>query len=162
MGQNGKYRFDSGRARCTRLKDQARFDFDNDTIDEFLTGDDAATRYERQILPVRYGATHLADHLSDSTIAAAILRSGDLDDPTDAALTGDLFEGTLFDGVVGPLDSKPVDDSIVTPIKPITTIKDRNKLQPAAEVFSWSGVLQGFVMGATVCSGALLVLRWLM
>jgi len=156
---DGKYRYDSGRARTARFRDRARSSFDDDMINLFLDelGDEWCDQRSR--VPVRFGSRRLVDHLSDSTLAAAILRSGDLDETDHSPpLTLDCdFPETLFD-LGGPVADARARDEVAPPSQPDAV---HAAVTGTGRSFRAWGVVQGFLIGA-VATAALLMLAGLL
>ena len=162
MARSKRYRLDSGRARATRERDRAQLEFDDLLIDQFLTDDDDADLHQRRTVPVRFGAGRLADFLDDSTIAAAIIRSGDLDDEpaeyvaddTDYDSLFDVDEGYLFNDndpafSPGKADDETMRESTAPRPEPVILRPPRNRpiAIEAPATFSVWGVAQGFLLG---------------
>jgi hypothetical protein len=162
----GKYRYDSGRSRSARFKHRSQANFDDTSIRGFVENDDEEFLHEMRTLPVRYGSRRLADHLSDSTLAAAILASGDLgeraeDDRIDLEMS---FPETLFDI---PTDESSEPERVAASpwpgegereSSPAATLRSAFHLRRTAGAhFSLSGLLQGFLIGAGA-TAALLIL----
>lgn len=148
---NGKHRYDSGRARMARFRDREQSSFDEDLILSFLDELHDEWSDQRSRLPVRFGAKRLADHLSDSTLAAAILHSGDLDEPVDddQSLAVDChFPQTLFDM---DMTESPIDETKQTPETPTAVPQNSD------QSFSVWGVAQGFMIGAAATVVLLLI-----
>jgi hypothetical protein len=155
MSGDGKHRFDSGRARQARQRDRADGDFNDQLIRAFFGIDDDAWLLNRRNIPVRYGSRRLADHLSDSTIAAAILDSGDLDDvldQDDSLKLDQPFPQTLFDCLEPP---QPQRLASPEPDLPAAAAA------PPDEQFSVFGLFQGFLMGAGATVAVLILMNLL-
>lgn len=147
----GKHRFDSGRSRVARFRDREQSSFDDDLIGGFLDQLHDEWSDQRMRTPVRFGSKRLADHLSDSTLAAAILRSGDLDDSdVDMELMSlDCdFPETLFD-----MNPKTINESqsreLVSPLVAGACAGGSGMTNRGnGQTFDLWGVMQGFLIGA--------------
>ena len=154
MKRDGKYRFGSGQGRRHRYQDRAQLSFADMLVDEFVSGEDELGLHERQTLPVRFGSGRLADHLSDSTIATAIIPESDpVEESAEAAQTPvpvqlDLPE-PLF--AAPPADQPPA--IVPTWRRPRSTATAR--LTP----FSVWNLAKGFFIGAGGTVAAMILLR---
>lgn len=170
MGRNGKYLYDSGRARCSYNKDRAQLEFDDMLIEEFLVPGSRRPRRERGAVPVRFGTSMLAEHLSDSAIASALVDDTRLITDIDnlGFSIGDFFDGQTFDQVLrnDPADADSAEPARA-PVKVIATRIDRPTPFRAQAAFSekapkksftFKGLGQGFLVGAGVMTGALILL----
>lgn len=143
----GKHRFDSGRSRVARFRDREQSSFDDDLIGGFLDQLHDEWSDQRMRTPVRFGSKRLADHLSDSTLAAAILRSGDLDEgDVDMELMslGCDFPQTLFD-----MNPKTFDESRSRElVSPLVAGACSDGARRGGKSLDLWGVFQGFLIGA--------------
>lgn len=152
---DGKHRFDSGRARKARQRDRADGEYNDQFIRAYFDIDDDAWLLNRRTIPVRYGSRRLADHLSDSTIAAAILESGDLDDvleQDDSLKLDQPFPQTLFDCLEPHQPQRPA--------SPKPAVHAAAATAPD-EQFSIVGLFQGFMMGAGATVAVLILMNLL-
>ena len=175
MGRDGKYQYETGRARCSRFKDRAQLEFDYMLIDDFWGAEDQPLRQQGQAIPVRFGAGKLADHLSDSGIATALLNGGlaGADQPEEELTVSDFFDEDLFDLLAVENTAAETRVEQVQPIIPGAARRAASEAgRPApgprvvftssdvrTETFTFRGMLQGFVMGVGACGAILLILR---
>jgi hypothetical protein len=175
VGRDGKYHYDSGRARCSRFKDRAQLKFDYMLIDDFWGTEEQPLRQQDHAIPVRFGAGKLADHLSDSGIATALLNGGlaGAGQPEQELAVNDFFDGDLFDLLAVENTATETRVEQVQPIIPGAAGRAASDAgRPASsprvvftsndvrtETFTFRGVLQGFMMGVGACGAILLILR---
>ena len=175
MGRDGKYLYDSGRARCSRFKDRAQLEFDYMLIDDFWGTEEQPWRQQGHDIPVRFGAGKLADHLSDSGIATALLNSGlaGANQPEEELAVSDFFAEDLFDLLAVENTAAETRVEQVQPIIPGAARHAASEAgRPASsprvvltssdvrtETFTFRGVLQGFMMGIGACGALLLILH---
>jgi hypothetical protein len=154
MKRDGKYRFGSGQGRSNRYRDRAQLTFNDMLVDEYITGEDEFGQHERQTLPVRFGAGRLADHLSDSTIATAIVPEGDpVADLTEAAQMPVPIHLDLPDPLfaAAPAEQPPA-------IMPARR-RSRSPATARPTAFSVWNLAKGFFIGAGGTVAAMILLR---
>ena len=156
-----------------RDRDRAQLEFDDLLIEQFMTDDDDAELHLRRTVPVRFGAGRLADFLDDSTIAAAIIRSGDLDDEParrepeeadyDSLFYEDEYNQFNNDDLAfnpGEADDEAMHETTAQRPEPIMLRPPRNRplAVEAPATFSVWGVAQGFLLGTAATIALLVVL----
>ncbi len=180
MGRTG-IRRDNGQARRLHNMQRAQLRLDGMLEDEFEVGiPRPLTSIEDGSIRIRFGARSLADYLSDSTVASAVVddSSGEVHAPTEytpvTSSFGDKLVSLIADADVSVCESRatgaiPIDEAEAHPhwLPPVfddeddgekSKTTDRFSEGISTDRFSFRGFAGGFLIGAAVTAAALLLL----
>ncbi len=184
MGRIRRHKSEYGRARASRSRDRAQLEFDDMLIEQFFSEGDLRDARELRKIPVRFGSPQLADHLSDSTLAAAILESGDLE--SEAGEPVECVEAPIeeLEKLVAQEETAPVvprngtngDQAKPVPVvmrgvngrsngnghrtmRALPVVQRPDSAERGGERFSPWGVVKGFLIGTAAAAAVMLVIR---